>query len=1074
MHDSHDEDRDKMNSNGSDQAQSNVTIQPPADKPDAQPESCLPAQAQHSVPQNPFLIEMCAGSARVTACLQQLGMPASFGVDHVKQKNSGKVLVADLTTDNGQTLFWTWLTAPNCAGIFAAPPCGTCSRARGIPVKLPNGVLIPGPQPLRSDNQPNGVAHMSYINKRRVSQANALYHFVTVVALYCLDHGLIVCIENPRSSLYWRTTFFAPLARLLHFTAHQACAYGSSRPKWTALAHNTSSLLKLNQTCPGVSPMHFHKPWGVVSTGADRKYSTAEETAYPMQLAYHIAFHIALELMAKAWSPPSDSLVPPDEVSYQYLRAIVGVQPKSSKIPPLVSEFHNILHISVPVSCALPVSPGEKLPQAWMQVPAGSCLLKKLPLRSSGGEIDKNSDKMADEKTHKDLFFGVYRTCDQFVKSACAAGHPAGKEARLPHALQDAVAFVSNNTRYDLAKHRLDTLKYWLNRGRALAQSEEALHASLHQSVRDILAPKRLLLWKEMLTHYGYPDMAVFEEVISGISLSGPVPVVQWFEPSFKPAQITEKELALSARASRIALLASVRSSGDDEVDKEVYSKTLDEVKCGWLEGPIPASSLDDHAVVSRRFGIRQSSGDSSKIRLIDDFTASNVNQTVQVTNAPKLHTLDVVAVLCVELLKASGDSQWVGKTVDLSSAYRQLGVAPGSQWVSYIAVYDPEGKEPKVFSMKALPFGASKSVYGFLRVAHSLWWLGCVSMKFLWSNFFDDFVTLSRRAEADTMQIATSQFFRLLGWMVSSGDKDLPFACSFKALGIEIDLSTWDKGVVLFRNTQKRIKELCTTIDTALETGVLSSPDALALRGRMQFAKSQIWGRSAKLCLAAVTAHAYSNGGDSLSEHAKICLRSFRDSLAAARPREISASWDRPFLLFTDASFNPEDEAWPCGLGGVLVDSDGTQVAALSCSLCLSDLVTLGYPEKSTVIFEAELLALVLCVKVWRKIIKHRPCIMYVDNNSTRDVAISGCARTFPGSALVALLLHMEDSACVTAWYSRVPSSSNPADAPSRNSLEGINVGLTAMQLVRLHLDKIIGELLKVDDVQDLPMKNG
>lgn len=151
---------------------------------------------------------------------------------------------------------------------------------------------------------------------------------------------------------------------------------------------------------------------------------------------------------------------------------------------------------------------------------------------------------------------------------------------------------------------------------------------------------------------------------------------------------------------------------------------------------------------------------------------------------------------------------------------------------------------------------------------------------------------------------------------------------------------------MVLFRNTQKRIKELCTTIDTALETGVLSSPDAFALRGRMQFAKSQIWGRSAKLCLAAVTAHAYSSGGDSLSEHAKICFRSFRDSLAAARPREISASWDRPFLLFTDASFNPEDEAWPCGLGGVLVDSAGTQVAALSCSLCLSDLVTLGYPS--------------------------------------------------------------------------------------------------------------------------------
>lgn len=146
-----------------------------------------------------------------------------------------------------------------------------------------------------------------------------------------------------------------------------------------------------------------------------------------------------------------------------------------------------------------------------------------------------------------------------------------------------------------------------------------------------------------------------------------------FFEPGFKPAKITEDELASSARASRVALLASVRSSGDDEIDREVFNKTQDEVACGWLEGPIEASTLEPSAVVSRRFGIRQSSGEVVKIRLIDDFTASNVNQTVQVENAPKLHTLDIVAALCMELLRRHGDAEWLGKTIDLSSAYRQL-----------------------------------------------------------------------------------------------------------------------------------------------------------------------------------------------------------------------------------------------------------------------------------------------------------------------------------------------------------------------------------------------------------------
>lgn len=228
-------------------------------------------------------------------------------------------------------------------------------------------------------------------------------------------------------------------------------------------------------------------------------------------------------------------------------------------------------------------------------------------------------------------------------------------------------------------------------------------------------------------------------------------------------------------------MLASVRSSGDDEIDREVFAKTQDEVACGWLDGPIDVSALEPNAVVSRRFGIRQSSGEVVKIRLIDDFTASNVNQTVQVENAPKLHTLDIVAALCMELLRQHGTTEWLGKTIDLSSAYRQLGISPQSRWVSYIAVYDPSTKTAKIYSMRALPFGASRSVYSFLRVAHSLWWLGCVALKFPWSSFFDDFITLCRKCEAR--------------WLVSEGDKNLPFACTFKALGVEIDCSHWQSG---------------------------------------------------------------------------------------------------------------------------------------------------------------------------------------------------------------------------------------------------------------------------------------
>ena len=87
----------------------------------------------------------------------------------------------------------------------------------------------------------------------------------------------------------------------------------------------------------------------------------------------------------------------------------------------------------------------------------------------------------------------------------------------------------------------------------------------------------------------------------------------------------------------------------------------------------------------------------------------------------------------------------------------------------------------------------------------------------------------------------------------------------------------------------------------------------------------------------------------------------------------------------------------------------EGTN-SAISFSLDMGDLESLGYPSRSTIIFEAELTALLVCFKVWKQHLHNRPYVMYIDNNATRDVSISGRARASPASSLVAELLILED----------------------------------------------------------------
>lgn len=56
--------------------------------------------------------------------------------------------------------------------------------------------------------------------------------------------------------------------------------------------------------------------------------------------------------------------------------------------------------------------------------------------------------------------------------------------------------------------------------------------------------------------------------------------------------------------------------------------------------------------------------------------------------------------------------------------------------------------------------------------------------------------------------------------------------------------MSNFSSGFAEFKNTEKRVVELVDYIDKALTTGTLDLLSSQKLRGRMQFADSQLFGR--------------------------------------------------------------------------------------------------------------------------------------------------------------------------------------------------------------------------------------
>eukprot|EP00971_Amphidinium_carterae_P118662 2350924-Amphidinium_carterae.1 len=55
--------------------------------------------------------------------------------------------------------------------------------------------------------------------------------------------------------------------------------------------------------------------------------------------------------------------------------------------------------------------------------------------------------------------------------------------------------------------------------------------------------------------------------------------------------------------------------------------------------------------------------------------------------------------------------NEWLGCTVDLEAAFRQLPVHPKSYRASVLCYYSHKESKPKYIVMKALPFGSKASV---------------------------------------------------------------------------------------------------------------------------------------------------------------------------------------------------------------------------------------------------------------------------------------------------------------------------------------------------------------------------
>ena len=992
-----------------------------------------------------------------------------MAVDKINPKFShASVIALDLTKSEHQTLVLDWIKHERTVAVFMAPPCGTCSLARSIPIENdPNA-----PRPLRSVSQPDGLMNLSEVERLRVSQANILYYFCQQVFDLCTHLNKPCMLENPLNSLFWLTTPWKELetSSKVVYQSHQACAYGGKRPKWTLLAANFPQVQMVNLICDNSHP---HEAWGKVPVNNKKVFATSLEVHYPQKLCDAISNCILVRLQLQFHFCLSDF------PSNSDFKAATFVQPKGNKAPVLFSPFESKFlvivdannHVCWPYQQKLPenakllhesliggiMHEGDKGDKIGGNSLANVRSRLQSVAQDAGIDMDFSNAKIP-VTAHSVKVFGVQLQPDAFVQRAMQVEHPMSVESCLPEVLHQTIVFLANTSDLDVMKVRMQFVKRWVARAEQLKPKESELRVEMDQHVSKVTQQKRILLFEEILKDLSYPDMQVIQELKLGANLVGEVPVTNMLPQKRTQPLLTEQALCSRSFLVRSTVRASVGPSGDEEMDASIWEQTMEEVSKGWLAGPLSDPDVPTTAPISRRFGVRQ----KSKIRPVDDFSASGVNRAAGVSEAPALHTIDVIASMLVDWLKCNHEcgksSETLLRTFDLKSAYRQIGLSKEGRAVAFIVVYNPGSKRGELFQCRALPFGAVRSVHSFLRLARAVWFVGTVGCKLAWSSFFDDFLAASRPSLAKSTELTIVSLFKMLGWdFAETGKKCVPFEKSTEVLGVHIDASLSSERKICVTNTPSRVSEITADLEQVISSETVHRTTAQRLRGRMQFADSQLFGRCGKKCIKALGCVA-DGRVRSLTDSQKLQIQLFQGMLKNSPPRQLVHDAGRKTLLFSDACYEPTSPSWICGVGAVAISPT---LDRQYFSLCLDENQRnkLGALKKKQIIFEAETVAAILAFAVWSKSFCFHRCILFVDNEGTKHSMISGVSENPFVQAAVEIFSGMEVEINAFLWISRVASFSNIADEPPRGVTSNLDAdgAKSINEIARPVLDKLI-----------------
>ena len=945
-----------------------------------------------------------------------------------------------------------------------APNCSTFSRAREIPIP---GVKFP-PRPLRNSTYPRGIPdeikNLPPAKRRKVMGDTDM---ADLSANYCREAHLAgrgFGLEHPKNSIARDLESWKKLESLkgVYCTEYHTCMFEpSERRKAQVLIHNRESLAHyVGRKCldPKLCTRTGkpHQSWRPrVRDGRVSSFSTGEEREYPT--GFCRAYAQGLRDVADEPEYP--------EGEFTFLEVFSGPN------APLSREVADAFGVELPAARSSLVN---KTGHEVERVTADADRFQTVhPDKSSAAVLNSPEEPLSTVKPPKAerITSGTQHPSEsKYRKEAVQSGRQPsyGKRTQLiPDGLDNPEEHLRRAKRLEHPFDSLNTLKgshkanidaislqgVRINDARyatlqnlkrekeQLESSQQARNKTISWTARELGSRPNTLLMRQLQDRLNIEDKEVPKLMEEGMGIIGNALCSPFFDPFDLPPKMSTSEFFGDMHSRSLQMIDRVKRMGraaKPALAKAIFDKTSKEVTGGTMTGPhslefIRSKYGSDFQVVPS-FGLEQGTDGAGapKYRRIDDHTACGNNLVAHRLQKVPMAMVDYVSVL-IRAEASEVSSPLFLATEDMKGAYRQVPLLPAHVRYSVTAVYDPNTDSVGLYLMLGQPFGAGHSVPNFCRVAE--WLSRCLQKLYhmVVDHFFDDFFVIEPETTIYSAMTCLKETMALLGFQLDPEKSQQPTQKA-AVLGVIFNTNPLQDSA-LFRVEPKpsRLTHLLAATEAVISENSLSPALAASIVGKFGFLTSTLFGKAGRCCTGAIRHRQYqSHSFYGLTQELVTSLRLMQTFLADTPPREVNVRFSRPLVMYTDASDVP-GRPDRFVVGACLYDPDSGQLYYTSAPVPPATVAR--WLPKQSYMGQLELLAAPFGLETWHSLIRGRPLLLFIDNDSAAANLVKGYSPRLDSCAIVGHFWLLAARYQTMIYIDRVESKSNLADDPSRQS---------------------------------------